>query len=79
MREKERKREIERTSEDEGEDREARGCPFVPDVNPISTADVKCRTDFGFVCVNSAGAERELEKQKAHRSGSAMPGNPMAP
>lgn len=43
----------------------ARGCPFVPDVNPISTADVKCRTDFGFVCVNSAGAARTREKQKA--------------
>lgn len=43
----------------------ARGCPFVPDVNPISTADVKCRTDLGFVCVNSAGAARTREKQKA--------------
>lgn len=45
---------------------DACGCPFVPDVNPISTADVKCRTDFGFVCVNSAGAARTRQKQKAH-------------
>lgn len=40
------------------------GCPFVPDVNPISTADVKCRTDFGFVCVNSGGRARGWRRGK---------------